>query len=120
MEQLRTYILEKLRITKNSAEFTWNEFIDTLYKYEDGAFWLQDLPNISGFDDLPEFEHEGKLVKAEALVMYDFNLENKSIDVLYSLNEASARNAMTIHDLNELNTIIDSELITEIYDIISK
>ena len=120
MEQLSTYILEKLRVSKNSSEFTWNEFINALYKYEDGAFWLEDLPNIGGYADLPEFEHEGKLVKAVALVMYDFHLENKTVDVLYSPNEASVRKAMTIHNLDELNSILDSELITEIYDIISK
>lgn len=120
MEHLSTYILEKLKITKNSAEFTWNEFIDALYKHEDGAFWLEDLPNIGGYADLPEFEHEGKVVKAVALVMYDFHLENKTVDVLYSANEASVRKAMTIHGLNELNSVLDSELISEIYNIISK
>lgn len=120
MEQLSTYILEKLRVTKNSAEFTWSEFIDTLYKYEDGAFWLEDLPNIDGYNDLPEFEHEGKMVKVEALVMYSFHLENETLDVLYSPNEASARIAMTIHNLHELNSVLDQELISEIYNSISK
>lgn len=121
MEQLSTYILEKLKVTKGpNYSFTWNEFINALNNYEDGAYWLADLPNIDEFDDLPEFEHEGKTVKAVALLMYDFYLKNETLDVLYSSNEASARKAMTIHDLNELNSVLDPWLISEIYNIISK
>lgn len=121
MERLITYILEKLRVTKSiNYGFTWNEFINALYKYEDGAFWLEDLPNINGYNDLPYFEHEGKILKAEALIMYDFHLENEKLDLLYSLNQSSIRKAMTIHDLDELNSVLDPELISEIYEIISK
>lgn len=121
MEQLSTYILEKLRVTKGlNYGFTWNEFINALYKYEDGTFWLEDLPNVDGYNDLPDFEYEGKIVKVEALNMFSFHLDNENLDVLYSPNEASTRKAMTIHNLNELNSIIDSELITEIYNIICK
>jgi len=121
MEKLSTYILEKLRVTKGlNYGFTWNEFINALYKYEDGAFWLEDLPNISGYKDLPDFEHDGKIVKAVALIMYDFHIENESVDVLYSPNEASVRKAVTIHSLDELSSIIELELITEIYNSISK
>ena len=121
MEKLSTYILEKLKVTKGlNYGFTWNEFINALYNYADGAFWLEDLPNITGYKDLPDFEHEGKTVKVIALVTYDFHIENESLDLLYSPNEISVRKALTIHDLNELSSIIEPELISEIYNIISK
>lgn len=121
MEKLSTYILEKLRVTKGlNYGFTWNDFIDALYKHEDGAFWLEDLPYISGYNDLPEFVHDTKTVKAIALVMYDYHMENKTLDLLYSPDETSVRKGMTIHNMEELSCIIEPELITEIYNIISK
>ena len=121
MEQLSKYILEKLRVTKDlNYDFTWDEFINALYKFDGSAFWLEDLPNISGYKDLPDFEYNGQRVKLVSLVMYDFHLENKNVDILYSPNEASVRKAFTIHNLNELNSVLDPDLISEIYNIISK
>ena len=123
MRNFKDIIIEKLKVTKNSSEFTftWDEFVNALYKFVSSAFWLKDLPNIHRYKDLPEFEYEGKIVKAVALVMlYDFSLENKTVNLLYSYNETSIRNYMTIHNLNELTSVLDPDLISEIYDIISK
>lgn len=123
MRNFKDIILEKLKVTKNSNEFTftWDEFVNALYKFVGSAFWLEDLPNIRRYKDLPDFEYEGKIVKVVALVIfYDSSLENKTVNLLYSSNEASIRNIMTIHNLNELNSVLDPDLISEIYTIISK
>ena len=123
MRNFKDIIIEKLKVTKNSSEFTftWDEFVDALYKFSGSAFWLEDLPNIHRYKDLPDFAYEGKIVKVVALVMlYDFSLENKTVNLLYSSNEANIRNYMIIHNLNELNSILDLDLISEIYRIISK
>lgn len=122
MRNFKDIILEKLKVTKNSNEFTftWDEFVNAL-KFVGSAFWLEDLPNIHRYKDLPDFEYEGKIVKVVALViLYDLSLENKTVNLLYSSNEASVRNIMTIHNLNELNSVLDPDLISEIYTIISK
>ena len=61
MRNFKDIIIEKLKVTKNYSEFTWDEFINALYKYDDHHdLWFEDLPNINGYDDLPEFEYDGK------------------------------------------------------------
>ena len=119
MRNFKDIIIEKLKVNKNSSEFTWGDFVNTLEKSEGGGFWLEDLPNVDGFNDLPEFKHEGKLVKVCAIVTYDFYLEDKLVDILYTADERHARRILTIHSLEELNSILDKELILEIYDLIS-
>ena len=119
MRNFKDIIIEKLKVNKNSGEFTWGEFVNNLEKCEGSGFWLEDLPNVDGFNDLPGFRHEGKLVRACAIVTYDFYLEDKLVDILYSADERHARRALTIHSLEELNSILGKELILEIYDLIS-
>ena len=120
MRNFKDIILEKLKVTKNSDGFTWDEFINALYKYDDHhGLWFDDLPNINGYDDLPEFEYEGKTVKLGALVMFDFNFENNTIDALYYPDNASIRRILTIHNLDELTSILGDELSSKIYHIIS-
>ena len=84
MRNFKDIIFEKLKVTNNSDGFTWDEFINTLYKYDHIHHSLQfdDLPDINGYDDLPEFEYDGKTVKLIALVIFDFNFANGTIDVL--------------------------------------
>ena len=120
MRNFKDIIIEKLKVTKNSDGFTWDEFIDALYKYDDQhGLWFDDLPNINGYDDLPEFEYEGKTVKLGALVMFDVNVENNTIDALYYPDNASVRRILTIHNLDELISILGDELSSKIYHIIS-
>ena len=119
MRNFKDIIIEKLKVNKNSGEFTWGEFVNNLEKCEGSGFWLEDLPNVDGFNDLPGFRHEGKLVKVCAIVTYDFYLEDKLVDILYTADERHARRILTIHSLEELNSILGKELISEIYDIIS-
>lgn len=35
MRNFKDIIIEKLKVTKNYGEFTWDEFINALYKYDD-------------------------------------------------------------------------------------
>ena len=119
MRNFKDIIIEKLKVTKNSGEFTWDDFINALEKNEESGFWLEDLPNVDKFNDLPEFKHEGKLVKVCAIVTYEFYVEDKLVDVLYSADEKHARRVLTIHSLEELNSILGYELVSEIYHIIS-
>lgn len=120
MRNFKDIIKEKLKVSKNSLTFTWDDFIEALYKYTSHAFWLEDLPNIDGYNDLPEFEYEGKIVKAVALYKFDSYTLNDTVNVIYSFNESSVRQDMTISDLDGLTSILGYELILEIYDIISK
>ena len=120
MRNFRDFIIEKLKVTKNSLTFTWDDFIEALYKYDNSSFWLEDLPNIDGYDDLPEFKYEGKIVKVVALYKFDSYTLNDTVNVIYSYNESSVRQDMTISDLDELTSILGQELIAEIYEIISK
>ena len=119
MRNFKDIIIEKLKVNKNSSEFTWGEFVNNLEKYKGSGFWLEDLPNVDGFNDLPGFRHEGKLVKVCAIVTYDFYLEDKLVDILYTDDERHARRILTIHSLEELNSILGKELVSEIYDLIS-
>ena len=119
MRNFKDIIIEKLKVTKNSSEFTWSDFVNALNNCEGNGFWLEDLPNIDGFNDLPEFRHEGKLVRACAIVTYEFYVEDKLVDVLYSADEMHARRVLTIHSLEELNSILGKEIVSEIYDLIS-
>ena len=119
MRNLKDIIIEKLKVTKNSLTFTWDDFIEALYKYDNSSFWLEDLPNINGYDDLPEFVYEGKIVKIVALYKFDSYTLNDTVNVIYSYNESSVRQDMTISSLDSLNNILDQELISEIYEIIS-
>ena len=120
MRNFKDIIVEKLKVTKNSFGFTWDEFIEALYEYEHGAFWLEDLTNVEGYFDLPEVEYEGKRVKIYALAKYTSYTENNIVNVLYSSNGSSLRNDMVISSLDALNDILDKELISEIYSRISK
>ena len=120
MRNFKDIIIEKLKVTKNSFSFTWDDFIEALYNYDNSSFWLEDLPNINGYDDLPEFKYEGKLVKAVALYKFDSYTLNDTVNVIYSYNESSVRQDMTISDLDELTSILGYDLILEIYEIISK
>ena len=120
MRNFKDIIIEKLKVTKNSLTFTWDDFIEALYKYDNSSFWLEDLPNIDGYDDLPEFKYEGKIVKAVSLYKFDSYILNETVNVIYSYNESSIRQDMTISSLDSLNDILDQELIAEIYEIISK
>ena len=119
MRNFKDIIVEKLKVTKNSFDFTWDEFIEALYKHETLAFWLEDLPDITYYD-LPEVEYEGKKIKIYALAKYDFYTENDIVNVLYSHDGSSLRNDIEISSLEALNDILDQKLISEIYDIISK
>lgn len=122
MRNFKDIIVEKLKVTKNSFEFTftWDEFIKALYEYETHAFWLEDLPNIKYYDDLPEVEYEGKMVKIYALVKYDSYTESDTINILFSFYGSRLRNDIVISSLDALNDILDKELISEIYSRISK
>ena len=121
MRNFKDIIIEKLKVTKNSGGFTWDEFINALYKYDHDhhSLWFEDLPNINGYDDLPEFEYDGKTVKLGALVMFDFNFANDTIDILYYPDNARDRRIVTIHNLDELTSILGDELSSKIYHIIS-
>ena len=119
MRNFKDIIIEKLKVTKNSLTFTWDDFIEALYNYGDSSFWLEDLPNIDGYDDLPEFEYDGKTVKLSALVMFDLNFENNTIDALYYPDNVSEHRILAIHNLDELTSILGDELSSKIYHIIS-
>ena len=120
MRNFKDIIIEKLKVTKNSLTFTWDDFIEALYKYDNSSFWLEDLPNINGYDDLPEFKYEGKIVKIVALYKFDSYTLNDTVNVIYSYNESSVRQDMTISSLDSLTSILGYDLILEIYEIISK
>ena len=119
MRNFKDIIIEKLKVTKNSSAFTWGDFVNALDNQKDGGFWFEDLPNVDKFNDLPGFIHEGKLVRVSAIVTYDFYLKDKLVDVLYTDDEKHARRVLTIHSLEELNSILGKELILEIYNLIS-
>ena len=119
MRNFKDIIIEKLKVTKNSGKFTWGEFVNALNNCEGSGFWLEDLPNVDGFNDLPGFRHEGKLVRVCTIVTYEFYVEDKLVDVLYTDDEKHARRVLTIHSLEELNSILGKELMSEIYNIIS-
>ena len=56
MRNFKDIIIEKLKVTKNYSEFTWDEFINALYKYDDHHdLWFEDLPNINGYDENTDF-----------------------------------------------------------------
>ena len=119
MRNFKDIIVEKLKVTKNSFDFTWDEFIEALYKLETHMFWLEELPGIK-YNNIPEFEHEGKIVKVYALVMYDPYTKSDTINILYSPDKISYKNDIVISSLDALNDILDTELISEIYSCISK
>ena len=119
MRNFKDIIIEKLKVTKNSSEFTWGDFVNALNNCEESGFWLEDLPNVDGFDDLPGFRHEGKLVKVCAIVTYEFYVEDKLVDILYTADEKHARRVLTIHSLEEFTSILGDELSSKIYRIIS-
>ena len=120
MRNFKDIIVEKLKVTKNSFGFTWDEFIEALYEYEHVAFWLEDLTNVEGYFDLPEVEYERKKIKIYALAKYDSYTKSDTVDVLYSSDGSRLRNDMVISSLDALNDILDKELISEIYSRISK
>lgn len=120
MRNFKDIIVEKLKVTKNSFDFTWDEFIKAMYEYKTYAVWLKDLPDITYHDDLPEVEYEGKKVKVYALAKYDSYTESDTINVLYSSDGSRLKNDIVISSLGELNNILDKELISEIYRIITK
>ncbi len=121
MRNFKDIILDKLKVSKNSIEFTftWDEFIEALYKLETHMFWLEELPGIK-YNDLPEFEYEGKIAKVYALVMYDSYTKSDTVNILYSPDEVSYKNDIVISSLDALNDIIDQKLISEIYRIITR
>ena len=119
MRNFKDIIIEKLKVTKNSFDFTWDEFIEALYKLETHMFWLEELPGLK-YNNLPEFEYEGKIAKVYALVMYDSYTKSDTINILYSRDKVSYKNDIVISSLDALNDIIDQKLISEIYRIISK
>ena len=38
MRNFKDIIKEKLKVTKNSLTFTWDDFIEALYKYDNSSF----------------------------------------------------------------------------------
>lgn len=121
MRNFKDIIIEKLKVTKNSDGFTWDEFINALYKYDHvhHSLWFDDLLDINGYDDLPEFEYAGKTIKLSALVMFDFDFVHDTIYVLYQPDNASDCRILIIHNLDELTSILSDELSFQIYKIIS-
>ena len=119
MRNFKDIIIEKLKVTKNSVGFNWDEFINALYKYDHHSLWFDDLPDINGYDYLPEFEYDGKHVKVGALVMFDLNFENNTIDALYYPDNVGEHRILAIHNLDELTSILGDELSSKIYHIIS-
>ena len=75
--------------------------------------------DINGYDDLPEFEYDGKTVKLSALVIFDFNFATGTIHVLYQPDNTSDCRILIIHNLDELTSILGDELSFQIYKIIS-
>ena len=59
------------------------------------------------------------MVKLSALVMFDLNFENNTIDVLYYPDNVSEHRILVIHNLDELTSILGDELSFQIYKIIS-
>ena len=119
MRNFKDIIVEKLKVTKNPFGFTWEEFIEALYKLETHMFYLEELPSMK-YNDLPEFEYEGKISKVHALIMYNSYTRSDTINILYSPNKISYRNDIEISSLDALNDILDQKLISEIYNCISK
>ena len=119
MRNFKDIIVEKLKVTKNSDVFTLDEFTNALYDHIHHSLWFDDLPDINGYDDLPEFEYDGKPVKLSALVMFDFDVTHNTIHILYQPDNAIDSRILIIHNLDELTSILGDELSFQIYKIIS-
>ena len=59
------------------------------------------------------------MVKLSALVMFDLNFENNTIDVLYYPDNVSEHRILVIHNLDELTSTLGDVLSSKIYHIIS-
>lgn len=118
MKQINNYIIEKLKVsTKLEFDFTWEEFITSLYYYDDGSFWFEDLITNREFLKLPETKILNTKYRVIFVQLDTFFLKEKQIEVGLRQSPFSLTVKMIAHDFDELLEYLDANKINEIYSI---
>jgi hypothetical protein len=118
MKQINNYIIEKLKVsTKSEFKFTWEEFINALYNYDDGSFWFEDIISNGEFIKLPQTEILNTKYRVIFVQLDEFYLDQKQIEIGLRATPFSVTIKMIAHDFDELLQYIDANKINEIYDI---
>ena len=118
MKQINNYIIEKLKVsTKFEFDFTWEDFITTLYHYDDGSFWFEDLITNKEFIKLPQTEILNTKYRVIFVQLDKFYLDQKQIEIGLRQTPFSLTVKMIAHNFDELLEYIDADKINEIYNI---
>lgn len=118
MRNFKDIIIEKLKVsTKSEFNFTWEEFINALYNYDDGSFWFEDLISNYAFIKLPETEVLNTKYRVIFVQLDKVYLDKKQVEVGLRQSPFSVTIKMIAHNFDELLQYIDAVKINEIYDI---
>jgi hypothetical protein len=118
MKQINNYIIEKLKVSTNfEFKFTWEEFINALYNFDDGSFWFEDIVSNSAFIKLPETEVLNTKYRVIFVQLDKVYFDQKQIEVGLRQSPFSLTVKMIAHNFDELLEYIDANKINEIYNI---
>jgi hypothetical protein len=118
MRNFKDIIIEKLKVsTKSEFNFTWEEFINALYNYDDGSFWFEDLISNYAFIKLPETEVLNTKYRVIFVQIDDAYFNKKQVEIGLRQSPFSVTVKMIVHNFDELLKYLDADKINEIYDI---
>lgn len=121
MRNFKDIIIEKLKVsTKTEFNFTWEEFINALYNYDDGSFWFEDIVSNNAFIKLPETEVLNTKYRVIFVQLDKVYLDKKQVEVGLRQSPFSVTIKMIARNFDELLQYIDAAKINEIYDIFCK
>lgn len=111
-------VSEKLKVsTKSEFNFTWEEFINALYNYDDGSFWFEDIISNKEFIKLPETEVLNTKYRVIFVQIDDAYFNKKQVEIGLRQSPFSVTVKMIVHNFDELLQYINYDKINEIYDI---
>jgi hypothetical protein len=118
MRNFKDIIIEKLKVsTKSEFNFTWEEFINALYNYDDGSFWFEDIISNKEFIKLPETEVLNTKYRVIFVQIDDAYFNKKQVEIGLRQSPFSVTVKMIVHNFDELLKYLDADNINEIYDI---
>jgi hypothetical protein len=121
MRNFKDIIIEKLKVsTKSEFNFTWEEFINALYNYDDGSFWFEDIISNKEFIKLPETEVLNTKYRVIFVQIDDVYFNKKQVEIGLRQSPFSVTVKMIVHNFDELLKYLDADNINEIYDIFCK
>lgn len=114
----KSLVSEKLKVsTKSEIIFSWEDFINALYNYNDSSYWFEDLITNGEFIKLPETEILNTKYRVIFIQIDDVYFDKKQVEIGLRQSPFAITVKMIAHNFDELLEYLDVNKINEIYDI---